>query len=706
MTTTAVPAKRSPLDRLWDRELEHYPTTGPRFLSLTIVVLATITLYYQFYLAGAVAAGTLAKNGILPDFHMSFVYFVNISVIGYVMGAVASFLAGIADRYGRANIVTVGLFVVGLLCLIGIPNAHSKLAFGVLFVAIGFVEGIILVATPALIRDFSPQLGRASAMGFWTLGPVLGSLVVSIAVSNSSDSTPWQDQYMVSGVVGIAVGLLALFGLRELAPRLRDQLMVSSHDRVLIEARAKGLDIEAALKRPFRQMLKADIVLSAFAISVFLIIYYIAVGFFPVYFQTVFHYTRSKANALGNWNWTFNAIGLLVIGILSDKVRVRKPFMVVGAIAAIIFTSIFAMKATEPGTSYSTFVVLLVCLSLSLGTAYAPWMASFTETVERRNPALTATGLAVWGLIIRLVIALSIFFVPHVVSTVTTLVEKGAAVQSAADGKDPSLTPAQNAAVKAVAADPTIVTKVQGLAAKDQSQLATAAKIDPATQAALAKNPTDQAAQVKALSEISGVAAADVATVLTLNAQHANALAAGAALDLATATGLLADPTNTALLQKAVGEVVTNLGISQADAVARLTELASIPIRQLLVVQANGTKVLAAGAQLTALAAVPPADLAFLGKYGTPLQDLKVQASLKNLQANAPAVLKAAKDSPKQWQKYFWIAVGGEVLFIPLIFVMAGFWDPRKAKVQEQEHEAMVDAELAKLAQAEATPAT
>ena len=48
--------------------------------------------------------------------------------------------------------------------------------------------------------------------------------------------------------------------------------------------------------------------------------------------------------------------------------------------------------------------------------------------------------------------------------------------------------------------------KVQALAAKYQAELATAAKIDPATAAALAANPTDQAAQVKALSEMTGVA--------------------------------------------------------------------------------------------------------------------------------------------------------------------------------------------------------
>src|SRR5947209_13950512 len=43
-------------------ELEHYPAGGQRFLCLGIVVVATIVLYYQFYLAGAVAAGTQGRT--------------------------------------------------------------------------------------------------------------------------------------------------------------------------------------------------------------------------------------------------------------------------------------------------------------------------------------------------------------------------------------------------------------------------------------------------------------------------------------------------------------------------------------------------------------------------------------------------------------------------------------------------------------------
>ncbi|TAM87035.1 MAG: MFS transporter [Jatrophihabitans sp.] len=653
--------------------------------------MATVVLYYQFYLAGGLA------THILADYHMTFLFFVNTSVVGYVLGAVASFATGVADRYGRANIVVVGLMVVGLLCLIGIPLAHGIWGFAIVFSAIGLVEGVILVATPALIRDFSPQLGRASAMGFWTLGPVLGSLVVSIQISNTGNSTAWQDHYIAAGIVGVIVSLMAAAWLRELQPQLRDQLMISVRDRALIEARAKGIDVEASLRHPFRQMLKPDIVLSAFAISVFLIIYYTAVGFFPTYFQTIFGFSQSQANALGNWNWAFNAGALLVIGYLSDKLRVRKPFMVVGAVGAIVFTIIFLTKATQPHTGYDTFVWILVLLAVSLGVAYAPWMASFTETVERRNPALAATGLAIWGLIIRIVIAIVVFILPFVVTTVTTLVEQGPTVQAIATGHDPSLTAAQNATVKAVAADPSIVTKTQALAAQYQAQLATAAKIDPATTAALTANPNDQAAQIKALSDISGVSVADVTTVATIEAQHPNAIAAGQALDPATAAALFTNPSDTAAIARAVGEVVAKLGVTPQQAGADLQELASIPVSQLLVVQSQGPKVATAESQLKDLAAVPAADLAFLKQYGTALQQPPVQNALKYLQAHAPAVQKAAADSPKQWQHYFWIAVGGEIVFIPLIFVLTGFWDPRKARAQEREHELWLQGELAKL---------
>ncbi len=70
---------------------------------------------------------------------------------------------------------------------------------------------------------------------------------------------------------------------------------------------------------------------------------------------------------------------------------------------------------------------------MSISFAYAPWMANYTEQVESHNPALTASGLAVWGWILRITVALSFLVLPYVITTSTVLVDNqnaGATLQA------------------------------------------------------------------------------------------------------------------------------------------------------------------------------------------------------------------------------------------------------------------------------------
>src|SRR5580693_535087 len=229
---------------LLNRQLDHYPATGARMRYLAITVLATITLYYELYVGGSVS------TYILNNLHASFTFFAVTTALGSLVGAFGSLLAGLADRFGRANLVVFGLFFAAVFVEFILPLASNKWSFAIEGFIVGFVEGICLVATPALIRDFSPQVGRATAMGFWTSGPVLGSLIVAIVGSITiptiiTNPRFWTHEFYIGGTVGLVVFLVALFGLRELSPGLRDQLMVTMRDRALIEARAKGLDIEA-----------------------------------------------------------------------------------------------------------------------------------------------------------------------------------------------------------------------------------------------------------------------------------------------------------------------------------------------------------------------------------------------------------------------------------------------------------------------------
>lgn len=555
---TAGPRPLAARFPVWERQLTRYPANRARSRYLAIVVVATVVLYYQLYVQGAVAPTIIA------DYHMSFAFYIDISVVGSVLGAFASLVAGLADRWGRANLVIYGLAVTSALVLWGLPNSGSKWSYAALYSVVAFVEGIILVATPALMRDFSPQVGRATAMGFWAVGPVAGSLIVAQVSSHTLGAgADWQSQFRYAGIAGFVAFAIAFLALRELSAGLRDQLMVTLRDRALVEARAKGLDVEAALRHPWRQMLRFEVVGSALAISVYLLIYYAAVGYFVIYFTTVFHYSEAKANGLGNWFWSAEAVSLVVVGVLSDRLRVRKPFMLAGAVGGLAMTVVFLTRATHPHTSYQTFVLVIALQSVLLGFAYAPWMASFTEAVEARSPALTATGLAVWGWIIRIVVAVSTFCIPLVVSSVTPLVDHGA--------------------------------QVAALASKDAAELATVRAIDPKTLAALASG------------------------------------------------SLAALPAAQAELTKA--------GLAHAPAQA---------ISRLLAVQ-------------------------------------RVQGELGYLQKWGPQVAAASAAAPVQWQRWWWVCVGGEVAFLPFVFAMPGRWSPRRAAADAAAHDRLVALQLTEL---------
>jgi hypothetical protein len=115
-------------------------------------------------------------------------------------------------------------------------------------------------------------------------------------------------------------------------------------------------------------------------------------------------------------------------------------------------------------------VLLISILSFSRGFAYAPWMAAFTETLEARNPALVATGLAIWGWILRAVVSVSFLVLPAVVSSVTPVTSYG--------------------------------TRLAAIKSAYPSQVATLEAIDPATRSALAASPPPSAAVIRAAAEI------------------------------------------------------------------------------------------------------------------------------------------------------------------------------------------------------------
>jgi hypothetical protein len=412
-----------------------------------------------------------------------------------------------------------------------------------------------------------------------------------------------------------------------------------------------------------------------------LLIYYTAVGFSLIYLTTVFGFSVKDGNGLGNWNWGFNVIAVLLVGIISDRFRVRKPFMVIGGVIAAVMVVVYLEQAGHH-PSYYTVAIMLALLSLGLGIAFAPWMASFTETVEARNPALTATGLAIWGWIQRIVVFVSFLIIPAVVSTVTPLVTYGTQVQTYA---------AQYGTQLAFATShPAIVADAQKV---PPAVLATAAAIPPTVTATAAKIPP------------AVIATATQYSVQLANAQKFQPELAVIEAHPALFTKLQADPSNPALQAQAVAAagggakglgVLTTIASNSAaiDGViavgpqlttvapyaADLTTIAPYS-KQLTTIAPYSSELTAIApysAQLTALSKVPPAAIAYLTAHGAAVQN-------------------AAATTAGQWKTWYWICFGGLIFFLLSIPLLRGRWRTRDAKRDEDEHEAMVAAEMAKL---------
>jgi len=409
--TAARRAAAPGLRRLWDRELSGYPTGSHRVFLLTLVIITNIVFTWTVY------AGSAATTVILPHYGMSLNYYSDLLVVAGAFGGVAAYITSFGDRWGRANMVVVGLAVNAIFALVAVPEAPSKFWYSFFTCLLFLADGAVFVGTPALVRDLSPQMQRGVAMGFWTLGPVAGFFVLS-AVANAYlpqrvTFADWQQLYRFSGWAALVMFVLCLFFLRELSPGIRSQRMAALDEQALVEARARGLDLEALQKNRWRQMLHVNTVLSPIAINLFLVVYFTAISYFVFYLPVILGFSLSDFNGIQEIYWGVDIVALLVFGWISDRLMVRKPFMVAGSIGLIV--AIVLLMDAKHGISFAAMAGILSLLSASLACGYGPWFASFTETLEAHNPALIATGSSLYGFATRLVGAPLGLVIPFVV---------------------------------------------------------------------------------------------------------------------------------------------------------------------------------------------------------------------------------------------------------------------------------------------------
>src|SRR3954463_288671 len=202
------------------RYLDEYPKGRRRAFLLGIAVLASLITSYEAAIAPVVPL-------LLPELKMSLTTYGLIAAAASIVGAFAGIIAGrLTDKIGRVRLLIPAMMLTSLLCfamtLVTTPGELLTVR-----IVLSFVDGIAAASTAPLVRDFSPRMGRATAFGFWTWGPV-GANFLSAAIAGATLAAfddSWRSQFVIMGCVSLVVSLVIAANIAELSPALRAQIL-------------------------------------------------------------------------------------------------------------------------------------------------------------------------------------------------------------------------------------------------------------------------------------------------------------------------------------------------------------------------------------------------------------------------------------------------------------------------------------------------
>jgi sugar phosphate permease len=385
------------------RVLHEYPRGAHRWTLLLLTVLSTILASYEFQLSPLLPL-------LLPSIHLSQIgygYFITFAV---AISAFSAFFGGpLADRFGRVLIIDACLAAVTVLvfCNLLIVNVTS---FVIVRTLMSIVGGLMAGAGAALVRDMSPRLSRALAFGLFTIGPVGANFLANfIAGLTLPIYHTWQSQIWITGFLAIAMYLPILFFLRDLSPQLRVQIFRSE----VAALQAQGHRAPAASELPsstrdafYKLLQHTEVWLLVVGVVANLTLYFTIQPFGVLMFVQSFHYSTAEAASLNAYFWGGNILVLILTGIVSDSLQMRKPIAIFGTVLAIGLL-IWWIPYFGSSIPRGEMKIIATMLGSFLAIGYVPWAAQFSETLEDVSPALQATGWAFFGFIARAWVAIS-----------------------------------------------------------------------------------------------------------------------------------------------------------------------------------------------------------------------------------------------------------------------------------------------------------
>jgi hypothetical protein len=153
-------------------------------------------------------------------------------------------------------------------------------------------------------------------------------------------------------------------------------------------------------------------------ISLWLVMYLTLTKYGPTMLVDSFGVSTARASAIMSAFWMFDLVVLIAVGRVSDRLRLRKPFVLGGTLAAVLVAGYLAVLMGRPSVPAGQLMVTGALLGSSLAAAFGPWLAkaNYSEDAEDVDPRLQGTAWGIFGFVSRIMAVLVLLAVPPVVA--------------------------------------------------------------------------------------------------------------------------------------------------------------------------------------------------------------------------------------------------------------------------------------------------
>jgi predicted MFS family arabinose efflux permease len=354
------------------------------FLTLTSVILS-------FAIIDRVALLTMGQ-AIKEDLSLSDFEFGLVSGLGFAAVYIVAGLplARLADTRNRVRLIAIAIGVWSIFATLS-GFARSFMQLMLCRVVIGIGEAGVQPPATAVASDLYPPNKRGFAIAILSVGLPAGTLIGAIGAGYLADAYSWRTVFLLLGVPGVLLGVIAWTTLREPPRGL-------SEDKIAVKGTpvpgAMAVFRHLAAKRSFRHIV-VGLALTHFITA--------GIGsFLPQYFTRAFQLTLGQTGVMyGMVGAAVSLIGSLSGGVIVDRLSQKDArwyawLPAIGILcAAPLYIAIFGLATPV----FATAALMTIGGSL-LFLHYTPTQAVLQNMVE---PQMRATAAFVFFFITSMV---------------------------------------------------------------------------------------------------------------------------------------------------------------------------------------------------------------------------------------------------------------------------------------------------------------